>query len=251
MIPCLLALLLSASAQDSNIEEHLGAPLPLASTWKTSEGATVRLGDLVVSPRPTVLVLQYFACPMLCGMVLDGVGKGLDAVSLTAGKDYNLLSISFDPRDTPQDANTRRAAALARRTHPPRAADWPFLTGSASSIDPLLSSLGVHLWRDPQSGEYAHPAAIFILTPEGAVAQYLYGVRFTPEALRQAIAQAREGITTSSLQHVFLRCFAYHPAARRFAPLLAHVMRLGGAGILATLGASLVWLQRRAARRAP
>lgn len=235
--------LLSNSAQDSNITEHLGAPLPLATVWRNTDDNAIRLGDVVTDRRPTLLVLHYFACPMLCSMVLEGLGHALDALPLQAGRDYNVLSVSFDPNDTVASARTRQETTLSKH----RIAPWPFLTGPQASISELLRALGVHLWRDPVSGDYAHPAALFVIAPDGTIAQYVYGVRFTPEELEQALQRARDGSVTSTLQRVFLRCFAYHPAARRFAPLLATVMRVGGVAILGTLILGLWRLQRRAA----
>ncbi len=237
----------------ADVEEHLGAQLDGSLTFKDTEGREVRLAEVLAGDKPVLLVLAYYHCPMLCGLVLRGAAQGLSDLGWTPGREYRVLTVSFDPRDTPEAGREKRQSTLAGLGRPlesPR--DWPFLTGDEASIRSLADTLGFRFAYDARVDAYAHPAAIFALTPDGRVSRYLYGVEFPARDLRLALTEAGEGKTGSFIDRVLLTCYRFDPASRRFGPYITGFMRLGGAFILLTVGglvgALLIAERRRRSR---
>jgi protein SCO1/2 len=237
----------------ADVEEHLGARLDRSLSFKDTEGREVRLGDVFTGDRPVLLVLAYYHCPMLCGLVLRGAARGLSDLGWTPGREYRVLTVSFDPRDTTEAGREKRQSTLTGLARPLASpGEWPFLTGDEASIRSLADTLGFRFAYDPRVDAYAHPAAIFALTPDGRVSRYLYGVEFPARDLRLALTEAGEGRTGSLVDRVLLTCYRFDPASRRFGPYIAGFMRLGGAVILLAVvglvGALAVADRRRRAR---
>lgn len=236
-----------AATEGVGIEEHLGAQLPLDLRFRTAAGQPVRLGDALRGDRPTVLVLAYYHCEMLCSLVLRGAAASMAAEG-GFGTRYRALTVSIDPRDTPADARVAQAAALAALGRTGAAADWPFLVGDAAASRALARGVGFQYRWDPATEQFAHPAAIFVLTPGGQVSRYLYGVQYPPERLGVAVQEAAEGRSGSSWDHFLTLCYHYVPALRRYGGLVSGMLRGGAALVLLAFGAG-VWLLIRRVRR--
>ena len=245
------ALSLPAVAASAAVEEHLGAHLDSSLLFTDMDGKRVRLGDVFTGDKPVLLVLAYYRCPMLCGLVLRGTALGLADLEWTLGREYRVLTVSFDPKDTSEAARDKRQSTLQSFGRPPASsAEWPFLTGDEASIGALADTLGFRFAYDPGTDAYAHPAAIFALTPDGRISRYLYGVDFSARDLRLALTEAGEGRTGSIVDRVLLTCYRFDPASRRFGPYLAGFLRLGGGFILASLATlfGTLWLSERRRR---
>ncbi len=244
-----------AAVASADVEEHLGARLDGSLSFKDTEGREVRLGEVFDGDRPVILVLAYYHCPLLCGLVLRGAERGLSELGWTPGREYRVLTVSFDPRDTSEAGREKRQSTLAGFGRPLASpGDWPFLTGDEASIRALADTLGFRFAYDARVDAYAHPAAIFALTPDGRVSRYLYGVEFSARDLRLALTEAGEGKTGSFVDRVLLTCYRFDPASRRFGPYITGFMRVGGAFILITVGGllgalSLAERRRRARER--
>lgn len=237
-------------AREVDIDEHLGRALDRGLAFTDSRGRRFVLGDALPGDRPVLLVLAYYRCPMLCGLVLRGVVEGLNQLSFRLGEQYRVLTVSFDPRDTPDGARQKRQSVLAGLGRSP--ADpgaWPFLIGDEPTIHRLADDLGFRFAYDPRTEQYAHPAAIFALTPDGRVSRYLYGVEFSPRDLRLALLEAGEGKIGTIVDRVILTCYRYDQASRAYAPFVFGFMRLGGGLILASLAVLFALLLRGERRR--
>ncbi len=233
------------------IEERLGAQVPLELVFTAEDGRRVALKELVTGQRPVLLTLVYYRCPMLCGLVLNGVVEALKEVSLTAGKDFEIVTVSIDPLETATLARLKKQSLLREYGRPEAAAGWSFLTGDGASIKALADAVGFgYRWVEERQ-EYAHAAALIVLTPDGRVSRYLYGVLYEPRTVRLALAEAKAGTVASLTERFLLYCFHYDANQGRFVVAARNIMRLGG---LLTAGVVAVWLGRawwgRGGRRA-
>jgi protein SCO1 len=241
---------LPPAAQAVDIDEHLGRAIDPALSFADMGGRRVTLGEALGGRRPAVMVLAYYRCPMLCGLVLRGLVDGLGKLDLRLGDDYQALTVSFDPRDTPGAAEKKRASTLrglGRTDAGARA--WPFLVGEEPAIQALADELGIRYAYDARTDQYAHPAAAIVLTPDGHVSRYLYGVEFSPRDLRLALVEAGQGKTGTIVDRVLVTCYRYDPSTRRYGPFVFGFMRVGGALILAVVAVVLAALFRAERRR--
>ncbi len=245
------ALPLTPALDDVRVEEHLGARVPTNLTFRDQNGRVVHLADYLQEGRPLLLTLAYFNCPMLCGLVLRGTASALKEIEGKPGKDYQALTISFDPQDKPEAALQKQAAVLDQMGWENTPDHWPFLTGDAATLERLSNSLGFKTVRDEETGQYAHPAVLFVLGGDGKISRYLYGIEFRPKDVSLALVEAGQGKVGSTVQQLLLRCYAYDPATRRYALRIATIMRAGGAGILGAVGLLLAGLWRRERKRRP
>jgi protein SCO1/2 len=237
--------------READLEEQIGRRLDPSLAFTDEEGRRVRLGDYLSGDAPVVLVLAYYRCPMLCGLVLHGVVEGMKHLSLEWGREYRALTVSFDPRDTPTRALEKRASVLSGLGRPARdERSWPFLVGEEREARALASAVGFRYAYDARTDQYAHPAAAIVLTPDGRVSRYLYGVAFSPRDLRLSLVEAGAGRTGSIVDRLVLTCYRYDPAARAYGPFVVGFMRIGGALILVTISALLFALFRGERRRA-
>lgn len=232
---------------DVGVDEKLGAQIPPDLAFTDQDGKAVRLGDYLTG-GPVVLTLNYYSCPMLCPLIFKNLTKTVNAVQgLSLGKDYRIVTVSIDPEET-----TARASDKARETWrmQPTLADpgrrWPFLLGQAPEIERLTKSVGVRYVRLEQNN-FAHPSVLVVLTPQGRVARYLYGIEQRPADLKLALVEAAGGRIGGSafLNQVLLYCYHYDPVGKKYALAAMNVMKIAGGVVLLLLGVLLVTLWRR------
>jgi protein SCO1/2 len=226
------------------IEQHLNQQVPPDLTFRDETGKPVKLGDYF-GKRPVILSLVYFRCPMLCSEVLSGVEGSLKGISFSPGKEFDVLTISFDPKDTPESATEKKAQMLKRYNRPGAAENWHFLTGPQESIDALTKAVGFQYEFDKDSDQFAHTTGLMILTAEGKIAQYYYGVEFPPRDVRLGLVQASEGKIGSLADQVLLYCYHYDPKAGKYSAVISRIIQLAGGLTILSIGTVLVVLLRR------
>jgi len=236
-------------ARESGIEEHLDEHVPLDLPLVDDTGRAIEFGDVFHDGKPVVLVFAYHSCPMLCSVVLDAFAVSLREADLVPGRDFTPVVVSFDPRDTPQRSAEVKARYVAQAARPGLDESWRFLTGEADDTRALADAVGFEYARDARSGEYAHPAAMIFLTPDGRVARYLYGAGFSDRDFHFALVEAGEGRTGTTLDRFILTCYHYDPDARTYAPFAIGMMKLGGALLLVVMAVVLIPLWRRERHR--
>jgi protein SCO1 len=235
-----------------DIVEHLGGALPREAAFRDTAGNAVHLGDYFDGKRPTLFVFAYHTCPMLCSLVLDATVRTLNEVSWTVGQEFDVVSVSIDPKDTPETATRKRAQVVASY---PRAAGstvgWHFLVGDEANIRKVTDAIGFEYRYDERQKQYAHPAAIYLLTPEGRVARYLYGIQYPPNDVRLGLIEASEGRSVSTTDRILMYCYHYDPQGKHYSIVAMNVMRLGGVVTLGALGTFLtvMWARERVRRR--
>jgi protein SCO1/2 len=234
--------------RDVGIEQHLDAPLPLDAPFRDETGREVRLGDYF-SDKPVVVTLVYYRCPMLCTQVLNGFLKSSQAVPLEIGRDYDVVTVSFDPRETPELAAQKKNhyARAYRREGADKG--WHFLTGDQQSIDRLTEAVGFRYHYDPPSNQFAHASGIVIATPAGRLARYLYGIEYSPHDLRLGLVESSAGRIGSPVDQVLLLCYHYDPLTGQYGLAIAGVLRAAGAATVLALGGFLFVMYRRERRR--
>jgi protein SCO1/2 len=239
-----------AELQGVDIVEHLGGALPADVALRDSDGKAVRLGDYFDGKRPTLLVFAYHTCPMLCSLVLDATVRALREVPWTVGDQFDVVSISIDPNDTPHSADQKRSQVAAAYARPKAGArGFHFLVGAEAEIRRVTEAVGFEYRYDARQKQYAHPAAIYLLTPEGRIARYLYGIQYDPADVRLGLLEASEGRAVTTTERLLLFCYHYDPQGRHYSLVAMNVMRLGGGVTVAILGSLLVILWARERRR--
>lgn len=235
--------------QQVGIKEHLGSRLPLELVFRDERGVDVKLGDYFNQGRPVVINFVYHTCPMLCGMVLSGFTTSARQNSWTIGKDYDVISISIDPKDTPQIASEKKAHWIKSygRDEAVTTRGWHFLTGDALAIKQATDAIGFSFYYDAQQKQYAHAAAMFLATPDGKLARYLYGIEFPIQDFRLGLAEAAEGRSGSTVDHLLLYCYQYDPHSRGYVLVAWKVMRIGALLSVVLLGSmlGLLWARER------
>jgi protein SCO1/2 len=230
------------------VDEHLGRPVDLGLAFTGEDGNPVALKSLFHQGRPVILDLVYYKCPNLCNLVLNGQVEAMKEMGWTPGKEYEVVTISINPKEATDIAREKKTTYLADFEKP--APGWHFLTDYQGNAKKLSEEAGYHYRYDQRQDQYAHPAAIMILTPEGQIARYLYGVRFRAKDMRFALAEASEGRMTLTLEKILLLCYHYDPQANRYVLFAANVMRIGGA-LSALLLAAFIWRMFRSERLRP
>ncbi len=204
-----------ADLSNVGIEQRLDQPVPLDLQFKDETGKTVKLGDYFKSGRPVLLNLVYYTCPMLCGEELAGEASALGVLRFTPGNEYEVVSVSFNPDETPKDAAEKKQIYIARMNehleHKTDGEGWHFLTGQQSEIKQLADAVGFHYRRDPRTGQFIHAAGIMIVTPAGKIAQYYYGVEFSPKDIRLGLIEASRDRIGTIVDQVTLYCYHYDP----------------------------------------
>jgi protein SCO1/2 len=225
---------LGAHPSDARVEQKLGAPIPRAARFTDERGKERALNEFL-GKRPVILTLAYFGCPNLCTLVLNGLVDALKKSSMRPGRDYDLVTVSIDPRETPSLALMKRRTHLAKLGLSPTAnADaWHFLTGKKDAIDALASSVGFHYAWDQTSQQYVHPSLAIVLSSKSRVSAYLAGVSFDPKAVEAAVAKAARDQKSPPTTNLFLSCLHYDPVTGRYsADILAIIRVLGFATVL-------------------
>lgn len=225
------------------IEQHLNEQIPPDLTFRDETGKGVTLGDYF-GKKPVILNLVYYQCPMLCGEVLSGLESALRVLKFDVGKEFDVLTVSFDPKETPEMASAKKVEYLKRYGRPSAAEGWHFLTGPASSIDALTKAAGFQYQYDPKSGQFAHATAIMLLTPQGKIAQYYYGVEFAPKDLRLGLIQASENKIGTVVDQVLLYCYHYDPDTGKYGAIISRVLQLAGGATVLILGTFLIVMFR-------
>lgn len=234
-----------APLEQVDIVERLGAKLPLDAEFRDTTGAWRPLSSYLAAGRPVVLSFAYFDCPMLCSLVLSGLTRAMRQLGLKLGRDFDALTVSFDPADDFRVAAKKRRGYLQELDFTDSGPVWPFLTGQPDSIRRLTDALGFRYAPVPHSREFAHAAAIYVITPDGEVSRYLYGVSFPARDLKLAIVEASAGRVGSSFDRLLLRCYRYDPASRRYALFVSGYFRVAGVVVLALVGGTIFRFWRR------
>ncbi|HEY7352674.1 MAG TPA: SCO family protein [Terriglobales bacterium] len=230
--------------ENVGIEQRLNQQLPLDLEFRDESGKTVKLGDYFGS-KPVVLSFVYYRCPMLCPELLVGLESALKVLKFNVGEQFQIVTVSFDPRDTPQLAAAKKAEILSRYKRPGAAEGWHFLTGSQESITALTKAAGFGFQYDKKHDQFAHATAIMVATPAGKLAQYYYGVDFPPRDLRLALIQASSEKIGNLADAVILYCFHYDPVTGKYDAIIGRILQLAGVVTILTLGIVLLVLFRR------
>jgi protein SCO1/2 len=227
------------------IEEKLDAALPLSLVFKNDAGRDVTLGSYFRPGHPVLLTLNYYRCPMLCTLELNGLVNGMKRLAFTPGDEFTVVTVSFDPRETATLARAKKQSHLEDLSRPSAEAGWHFLTGSAASIEALTKAVGFSFEYDKETDQYAHAAVVMVATPEGRVARYLYGVTFDPATLKLALLEASKGKIGSTWERFILYCYHYDADRGRYALAALSIMRVGSALTVLVLACAIggLWLR--------
>ncbi|MCX7016653.1 MAG: SCO family protein [Candidatus Sumerlaeota bacterium] len=236
--------------QGVGVEEHLDGQLPLGLEFKDELNKTVKLGDYFRSGRPVLLTFNYYECPMLCTLQLNGLVDALRQMDWVPGREFEFVTISFNPAETPTLAKLKKQSYIKEYGKAEAAAGWHFLTGTPASIDAATEAAGFHYKWNEARREFAHVAAGMVCTPAGRLARYLYGVQYDPKTLRLSLVEAAEGKIGSPVDKVILYCFHFDPAKGRYGPAVMNLMRVGGGLTVLAVAIPLVVLWRRDYKRA-
>jgi protein SCO1/2 len=234
-----------SALQDIDVVEHLGDRVPAGLSFRDSGGHLVLLDDLLHQGRPLVVTLGYYRCPMLCGLVLDGLAKALKTGGLKLGKDYTAISISIDPAEEPKLADDTQKRILGTMGGDVHAEEWPFLMGDPENSRLLARTVGFRYKYDEQSRQFAHSAVAFVLTPDGVISRYLYGVDFLARDVKLSLVEASGGRVGTSFDKVLLSCYRYDPVNRKYAPFVFAFVRVGAALVFFALAGLLTVLWRK------
>ncbi len=237
------------------IDQKLNAQVPLEATFRDEFGRTVKLGDYFHPGKPVILSLVYYDCPMLCTQVLNSLSSTLRLLTLQMDKDYEVVTVSFDPKETPELAAAKKRAYLERYGRAGGENGWHFLTGDEANIHALTEAVGFHYQWDPRLQQYAHATAIMVVTPQGRLAQYYYGVEYSPKDLRLGLVQASDNKIGTVVDQVLLYCYHYDPRTGRYGAIVANILKLAGGVTILIVGSMLIFLYkhepRTAKRRVP
>lgn len=232
--------------QNLGVDEHLGEFIPLDAKFATSTGDSVVLGDLLEEGKPVLLNPLYYECPMLCGLVLDGTINVIEELQWKPGKDFIVISISIDPEEDAELAARSKENYLSQMDSVTKSG-WYFLTGEKSQIDKVVEAVGFRYKEIEGTGEFAHSAAIMLLSPEGKITRYLYGVSYDEFNVRSALYEAADGKIGSTIDKVVMYCYQYDPDSGSYVPVAINIMKLGGLATLIILGIFLgsLWLREK------
>jgi protein SCO1 len=220
------------------IEQRLGETLPFDTVFKDENGREVKLGEYFSKGRPVVLALVYYECPMLCNQVLNGLTGSMKGVSLDAGKDFDVVAISFDARenDKPELAKNKKASYVERYGRPGTEAGFHFLTGTQESIDAVTKTVGFSYEWDEKSNQFAHASAVIIANPNGKLSRYLYGIDYSPKDLKFGIIDSADNKIGSAADQLLLYCYHYDPSTGKYGFAVLRAMRIGGIATILGMG---------------
>ncbi len=230
--------------QGVGIDQNLNAQIPLELPFKDENGQTVRLGQYF-RDKPVVLALVYYECPGLCDLILNGLSHTMEQISLNVGSDYQVVTVSFNPRETWQLANAKKANYVEKYNRSGAKEGWHFLTGDQASIKSLADTVGFHYRYDPVNNQFAHASGIFILTPEGKIARYFYGIEYKPRDFRLGLVEASANKIGSPADQVLLFCYHYDPTTGKYGMAITQVIRVLGTATVLALGAFVFIMLRR------
>jgi protein SCO1/2 len=228
-------------------DQRLNEPLPLHVPFTDENGMQVRLGDYF-GDRPVILAFVYYECPMLCTQVLNGLTTSLTVLRETVGRDFDVVAISFDARETPALASGKKKAHLDRYRRPESANGWHFLTGSEASIRAVTAAAGFKFTWDDKTQQFAHPSGIVVATPQGRIARYFFGIEYAPRDVKFALVESSKGRIGNAIDQLLLYCYHYDPATGSYGFVAMGAVRLGGAVTLAVLLGFVIVSIRRDSR---
>jgi protein SCO1/2 len=234
--------------QKVGVSQHLNQQLPLDASFVDETGKTVKLGDYF-GKHPAILALVYYTCPMLCSEEMDGLTSSLEMVKLTPGKDFDVVIVSIDPSDTPEQAAKSKALYVKRYGRPETAAGWHFLTGQRPAIDAVTNAVGFGYVKVPgpdgKLSQFAHASSIEIVTPEGKLAQYYLGVEYSPKDMLLGLIDASGNKIGSPVANILTYCYHYDPQTNKHSLIVARVVQVGGMITVAGLGGFMFLMFRR------
>jgi protein SCO1/2 len=242
--PGIVSTALPQALREIGFDQNIDQRVPLDTTFRDEAGATVRLGDYF-GKRPVVMVFAYYDCPMLCTQVINGLSSALGVMSLNPGKDFEIVTVSFNPRDTPASATAKKAVYLERYRRPGAAEGWHFLTGDQPQIDRLTKAAGFRYAWDAETKQYAHPSGVIVLTPDGRLSKYLFGIEYGPRDLRLGIVEASAGKVGTPVDALLLYCYHYDPMTGRYGLVIMRAIRIAGAATVLAIGAFIIVMIRR------
>lgn len=250
----LLALCVAGNAQpasqrppvlrDVNIDQLLNNQVPLDLEFRDETGKTVRLQEYF-NDKPVILSLVYFDCPQLCTMELTGLLGCFKTLPMMAGKDFVSVTVSFDPREKPELARAKKEEYIRRLAKPEAAAGWHFLTGDEAQIEALTRSVGFRFVWDPVTKQYAHSSGIIILTPQGKVSRYFFGIEYAPRDVRFGLIDASQGRIGSLADQIILYCYQYDPERGTYGLVMTRLLRIFGGVTIVALVALILFLRRK------
>jgi protein SCO1 len=220
------------------IDQKIGGQLPLETPFVDESGREVKLGDYF-GERPVILALVYYECPMLCTQVLNGLVSALGVMNFEVGREFDVVAVSFNPKEGPGLASQKKAAYLERYGRPGSAGGWHFLTGTQESIARLTDAVGFRYELDKEIGQFAHGAAIEVITPKGTIAKYFYGIEYSPRDLRLGLVEAADERIGTLIDDVLLFCYHYDPSTGKYGATVLGIVRMGA---VATILAFAIFL---------
>src|SRR5687767_1793269 len=227
--------------------QRLDERLPLDATLRDESGRTVALGDFF-GERPVLLAFVYYQCPLMCIQVMNGISSALKVMPFTPGTDFEVVLISFDPRDTPEAANAKKRAHLQHWQRSDTAAGWHFLTGDETTIRRVANAAGFSYKWDEPTQQFAHVSGILAVTPDGRLSRYFYGVEYSPKELRLALVESGAGRIGSVVDELMLYCFQYDPTSGRYGLIVMNMVRLGGILTVGLIAGFIMLMRRREVR---
>ena len=235
---------LPAALEGVGIEQRLDHQVPLNLTFRDEAGRNVPLSTFF-GQKPVLLALVYYQCPMLCTQILNGMETSLRAVSLNPGQDFEVVSVSFDPTDTADLAAQKKANYLQRYGRANTANGWHFLTGDEANIKALTDAVGFHYRYDPKTHQFAHASGIYLLTPQGRMSRYFYGVEYSSRDIRLGLVEASQNKIGNPVDQILLFCYHYDPATGKYGAIAMNMVRAGGATFVLICGSFLLLMWRR------
>lgn len=232
-----------AALRDVGFDQRLGESVPLDAAFRDETGATVHLRDYF-GDKPVLLVPAYYECPMLCTLVLNGVVSALRALPFNIGREFTVVTFSFDPKDTAALAAEKKTHYLTEYRRPDAAAGWHFLTGDADAVRALTQAIGFRYHWDEATKQFAHASGVVVVTPGGRIARYFYGVEFSPRDLRLAFVEAADNKIGTLVEQLLLFCFHYDPSTGRYSAAIVNGVRLAGLLTLLLLGTFIMRSER-------
>ena len=230
--------------REIGFDQHLDQVLPLQTELLDESGRTVRIGQYFGS-KPVVLAFVYYTCPMLCTQVLNAMTSTLDVLALDAGKDFEVVLVGIDPRETPAQAAAKKSEQLQRYPRPGAAAGWHFLTGAEPSVRQVANAAGFRYVWDEQTRQYAHPTGVIVVTPDGRPARYLFGIEYGPRDVSFALLEASAGRVGSVVDSLLLYCYHYDPMTGRYGIYIMRTLRIAGVATVLLIATFIIVMVRR------
>ena len=229
--------------KDVGIDQRLNDSIPLDLTFRDEAGQTVKLRQFF-GDKPVILSLVYYNCPMLCTQVLSGMERSLKDVPMDIGKQFNVVTVSIDPTEEPALAAAKRALYTGLYGRPGAAQGWHFLTGDEAQIRQLASAAGFRYAYDPQTKQFAHASAIMILTPDGKISRYFYGIQYASRDLRLGLVEASNGKIGTPVDQILLFCYHYDAATGKYSVLISRILKAAGVFTILVIGIGIFLLAR-------